>query len=269
MQINPDVQAKTQKKSLFRRKPKARLKIGKSYSGKKSSFIAQGVVVFREWDPKDRKYYHWEEWELTGFSEYDSWVEYDHYTRKVTIYEPVSVLEQYSAAELEAGQSIQLTVEDKPMVGTVKEVGLASVDYLKGKMSYQLFKDDLFQYATVRTEKGEISIEDYKVNNKMEKDFYLGRRLTKAQQKRMFGKSLHPIEWKTLLITGLITGFLIGPAIIPEREVVCTPRTVPTSSPTSNTSTSNLAENAQPSTSENCTSRWIFFSGGVGGGVGK
>ncbi len=251
------------KKSFFKKKPKARLKIGKTYQGEKTSFIAQGVVVFREWDPKDNQFYYWEEWELTGFNDYDSWVEYDHYTKKVSIYEPIDIVERIDASSLSKGQQLQLTVNNELLLGTVKEVGVATIDYLKGKMSYQLFPDDSFTYATIATPKGEVSVEDYRLNYKNEKDYYLGRRLSRKQQKAMFGKPIHPINWQTAAVWVIMGAFIFGPSLIPTTETVCTPRTVTSSvsRSTQSQSTSNLQQD--------CRTRRVFFSGSGGSSVGK
>lgn len=250
------------RKPFMRKKPQARLKIGQSYNGKKTSYIAQGVVVFREWDPKDKQFYYWEEWELTGFNDYDSWVEYDHYTKKIMVFEPIDIVEQINARDLTAGQRVRLTVNRQVVEGTVHEVGVASVDYLKGKMSYQLFSDDTFTYATINTPNGQISIEDYRINGKSEKDYYLGRRLSKKQQKDQFGKVLHPINWAGIGITAAVGAVIVGPMFIPSYETVCTPRTA---------ATQINAQDTVPSADPNqvCSRRRVFFSGGAGGGIGK
>lgn len=250
------------RKPFMKKRPQARLKIGQSYNGKKTSYIAQGVVVFREWDPKDKQFYYWEEWELTGFNDYDSWVEYDHYTKKISVYEPIDIVERINARDLVAGQKVRLTVNRKLVYGTVKEVGIASVDYLKGKMSYQLFEDDTFTYATIATAMGEVSIEDYRINGKYEKDYYLGKRLSKKQQKAQFGKVLYPVNWKGIALSAGIGAAVIGPSFIPSYETVCTPRTA---------ATQINAQDTVPTTDPNqvCTRRRVFFSGGAGGGIGK
>lgn len=257
---------------LTQKRPKARLKIGGVYNGKKTSFIAQGVVVFREWDERDKQFYYWEEWELTGFNDYDSWIEYDHYTKKVTVYEPVDIVEKFQAAGLRIGQKINVTIDRELVSGTVYEVGVADVEYLKGKMSYQLFADDRFSYAAVMTPRGTLSIEDYRVNNKNEKDYYVGRVLSKKQQKAMFGKSLHPFNWQGALKTGIFTIFFIflfAPEfawLIPRYETVCTPRTATPATSSSVASSQTLQDNQQT-----CSKRRVFFRGHSGGrgGVGK
>ena len=75
---------------LFNRKPnpRARIKIGQHFMGKKTSTTAEGYVIYKEWDATDNKHYYWEEWELRGFNKIDSWIEYDHYEKTVTLYEP-------------------------------------------------------------------------------------------------------------------------------------------------------------------------------------
>ena len=250
-------------KLAFLYRPKARLKIGRSYNGKKSSFIAQGVVVFREWDPMDKRYYYWEEWELTGFEDYDSWVEYDHYTKKISIYEPIDIVERIEARNLRKGQNVTLTVDRVPTTGRVKESGIGTVAYLKGKMSYQLFKDDVIHYATIKTgDRKEISVEDYKINQKNEKDYYAGRVLSKKQQKSLFGKTLKPINWAAVW-WALFFGLIILLPLIPQYETVCTPRIV-----TTNTSpTGDPRYQSNVITGQECRKVRVYGTGG--GGVGK
>jgi hypothetical protein len=258
------------KKPFMKKRPKARISIGSTYSGIKTSFIAQGVVVFREWDPNDKKFYYWEEWELTGFNDYDSWVEYDHYTKKISVYEPISIVEKINALDLHKGQQLQLTVNSRLVWGTVKEVGIASIDYLKGKMSYQLFEDDSFTYATISTDLGEVSIEDYRLNYNNEKDYYLGRTLTKKQQKAIFGKSLYPINWQAAVVPVVVGGLIVGPMFIPEYETVCTPRSASTSRQQASSLTTSVSKTPtpDPELKQDCHTRRVFFSGS-GGGVGK
>src|SRR5690606_7095444 len=73
-------------------RPKARMKLGKHLIGSPPwRSLPHGVVVYGEYDRADRTTYYWEEWELLGYENTDFWVEYDHYTRKVTLYRPVEV----------------------------------------------------------------------------------------------------------------------------------------------------------------------------------
>ena len=53
--------------------------------------------------------YRWEEWELVGFNNYDSWLEIDHYTRKVSIYEPIYFMEPIDPVNFRKGDTITLT----------------------------------------------------------------------------------------------------------------------------------------------------------------
>lgn len=261
-------------------RPKARFKIGERYSGEKTSFIAQGYVIFKEWDAEDQQYYYWEEWELTGFDNYDSWVEFDHYSQTLTVYEPVRAKETYDVKTLTKGEEVKLTLqgETEPIVGTVKEIGTGTVARLEGKMSYQLFNDDVIHYAEVKTGPKEVvSIEDYRQVVDRDYDYYKGRVLNHAEQKKLFGKHVAPISNLSIgsvIVFIVMMVFFLFPIImsaIPQYKTVCTPRSVPTTSrydaASSANSSSPTSTSASDTTGQNCQRVRVY--GGGGGGVGK
>ncbi len=255
-------------------KPKARLKIGHRYSGSKGTYIAQGYVIFKEWDKEDGRYYHWEEWELTGFDNYDSWVEYDHYSHELTVYEPFRATEQYEVMKLGKGSIVTLTTKNGTFNGVVDEAGTGTVVKLKGKMSYQLFDDDIIHYAELKTGPDTVvSIEDYRQTGDTDYDYYSGRRLTRKEQKVMFGKVLSPfpVGPRFMLYMLAIGGFMIW-SLIPQYQTVCTPRTATTNSSSLRTSQiqpNNTTPNSIANSQQNECKRVRMYSGGGGGGVGK
>lgn len=264
-------------------RPQARFKIGKRYRGETGSLIAQGYSIFKQWDAEDSQYYYWEEWELTGFDNYDSWVEYDHYSKKVTLYQPIRIKEIYDVQSLKKHDTIQLTLPGQatPSQGVVTEVGSGTIARLEGKMSYQLFSDDVIHYAEVDIEPGRvISIEDYRQVVDKDYDYYAGRVLDKAEQKKLFGRVITPFNWSRLwavFVWAFVALIFIEPIIasaIPRYETVCTPRTISAQSRYDATSTTPGASSAtSPSSPSNSPPeqecRKVRVYGGGGGGVGK
>ena len=69
---------------------RARLSPGEQLRGEGRPLSVTGCLLFKEWDPEDRRHYFWEEWQLSGMDDYDTWVELDHYDGRVHLYEPSS-----------------------------------------------------------------------------------------------------------------------------------------------------------------------------------
>lgn len=259
-------------------RPKARLKLGHRYLGKNLNLTARGYIIFKEWDQTDGKYYYWEEWELTGFNNYDSWVEYDYYSQNITVYEPVRAPEKYDVLNMQKGTSVALTINNLPVNGVVTEVGTGTVVKLRGKMSYQLFPDDVMHYAEVKTGPTTVvSIEDYRQTGDTDYDYYAGRRLNKREQKLMFGKTLTPIKisLKNALYGIFFLSFFVA-SIFPHYETTCTPRTTTpeitsnsqklvVGSPTNSTGRAPAVPNSYPQ--QDCHRVRVYGSGGDG--VGK
>ena len=51
---------------------RARLSPGEQLRGEGRPLSVTGCLLFKEWDPEDRKYYFWEEWQLSGMDNYDT-----------------------------------------------------------------------------------------------------------------------------------------------------------------------------------------------------
>ena len=256
---------------------KARLRLNQTYRGQGSRFIAKGYVIFKQWDKTDGKNYYWEEWELTGFDNYDSWVEYDHYSKNITVYEPIRVPEKYDVLSLTKGMAVTMTINKLPVSGIVKEAGTGTVVKLRGKMSYQLFSDDVIHYAEVKTgPHSVISIEDYRQTGDTDFDYYSGRVLSKSEQKLLFGKTLAPLNfsWKVIIYGLGFFGYLAS-SFIPHYETTCTPRTTTQGTVSYNqsvgsatskpTSSSAAVPNSVPQ--QDC--RRVRVYGDGGSGVGK
>ena len=133
------------------KRTKARLKINQILTGKKTNLRVVGCLLFREWDKKDKRFYYWEEWEITGLADYDSWVEYDHSDQTVSLYEPIRFTQTIDPTQLKKGQSFTVSEQDgKDHVVVVDEVGIGEIMNIKGKNTYQVFPKELMAYATLR-----------------------------------------------------------------------------------------------------------------------
>lgn len=269
---------------MLTKRPKARLKIGQQYIGQKIAATAQGYVIYKEYDQVDRKNYYWEEWELTGFNDYDSWIEYDHYTEKITLYEPIDLGLNLDPQQLSAGQSLSTTVDGRPVTLQVKEVGAGTVERREGTLTYHVFKGDVVAYAELTSNLGTISVEKY---NEKEYDIYLGRVLSKTAQKVELGRVIEPTK-VTKNLKSIIIWAIFGPlflvvlfadSLFPSYQSYCTPRTAASNTQsrtitTGSTTTTLPAPSYQPGdevtsqdANQTCYRRRIY--GGGSGGAGK
>ena len=171
-------------------------------------------------------------------------------------------------------QAISLTIDGKPQYATIEEIGTGHVKRLRGKMSYQLFPDDVIHYAEARLSDGKVvAIEDYRQTHDTDYDYYVGTPLSLNDQKQMFGRRITPLGL-TRKHSDSIGGFLylaffaiiVLISVIPHKETVCTTRSVPTTSPSSTV--------AQTTYSQDCKRVWVFgYSDSSGssssGGGGK
>lgn len=253
---------------IFSPRPKARLKINDHFMGEKTSTTATGYAIYKEWDKEDNKYYYWEEWEIRGLNDFDSWLEYDHYTGLVTLYEPVKVAHPIDPDTLHIGQAINTTIDGKAATMHVREVGHSTVARIEGTLSYHIFLNEPMVYAeigyTVGTESGVLSAERY---NTKEFDVYKGRVLKRADQKVLLGRVVQPLFKGTTVwsfISLLFFVGLIGLAFIPSYETYCTPRTATNPS---GTATSSSDKQVSQTDSQTCYKRTIY--GGGSSGVGK
>lgn len=214
--------------------------------------LPHGVVVYTEWDPVDRTTYAWEEWELLGYENTDFWVEYDHYTRKVTLYRPVEVNERLDPTQLRAGQELTVTLRGEQHRCTVGEVGAGTVARLDGAFTYDLQPGQQVAYAEVHGPGFVLSVEKF---DERVLDVYQGTVLDTAGQKTHFGKRVAPRNLSTKAVVGLVVAVLgVGwlASSCSQGTTTCTPRTV-------------VAEDGTTTvTEQHCVRRSLFGSGGLG-----
>lgn len=204
---------------MFLRKTKARLKIGSILRGAKTNFRVEGCLLFREWDATDKRWYYWEEWELLGLENYDSWVEYDHYEKKVSLYEPVRFATVIDPKSFRAGQTFTLNDATGLVYNVrVKEVGEGEIVAIHGKNTYQVFEGERMTYATLQmtrqggTSQQTVTVEKY---NDREYDAYKKTTLSPQRQKRLFGRTIAPLPWFEWIFIALVV-LLVGWSLIDE-----------------------------------------------------
>lgn len=194
------------------KRTKARLKINQILTGKKTNLRVVGCLLFREWDKKDKRFYYWEEWEITGLADYDSWVEYDHSDQTVSLYEPIRFTQAIDPTQLKKGQSFTVSEQDgKDHVVVIDEVGIGEIMNIKGKNTYQVFPKELMAYATLRDtgapkNRQLITIEKY---NNREYDAYRKVQLSNKEQKEMFGRTIKPIDWTTIIVIAIFIAIIL------------------------------------------------------------
>lgn len=189
---------------MFGKRTRARLKIGDVLRGTKTNFRVAGCLLFREWDAADKTHYYWEEWELLGLENYDSWVEYDQHSREVSLYEPIRFTTAIDPSALRRGQEFELTGDDGMRYQVVvSEVGTGEIVKIQGKNTYQVFEGESMSYATLQLQAEgaqltrRVTVEKY---NNREYDAYIKKPLTLQRQKALFGKTIAPLVWPWLLL---------------------------------------------------------------------
>ena len=181
------------------KRTKARLKINDVLRGKRTNFRAVGCLLFKEENPETKQTSYWEEWELTGLENYDSWVEYDHDSKVVSLYEPVRFAQRLEPEHLAAGNEFSITLEDGTVQTiTVAEAGEGTIMAIHGKNAYQVFEGEPMAYASLYytdAETGATTTYTVEKYNRREYDVYRKTPLSDAQQKELFGRLIRPRNW--------------------------------------------------------------------------
>ena len=170
----------------------ARLSPGEQLRGEGRPLSVTGCLLFKEWDPEDRKYYFWEEWQLSGMDDYDTWVELDHYDGRVYLYEPLRFVEQLDPGSLHPGQILTLTSGTDVYAARVVELGAGVLHKKVGTTSCHLARDEEMGYAEVELTdaRGATSRITFDSHGYRDLVSYRKRRLGRAEQRRLFGKAI-------------------------------------------------------------------------------
>lgn len=236
----------------------ARMKLGHALVGSPPwRSMPHGVVVYAEKDREDGRWYHWEEWELLGYQNLDYWVEYDHDTRKVTLYWPEDVPERLDPEQLRTGQQVTATVDGRAQQLRVGEVGAGTIRDLEGSFTYDLQKGQKVAYAELHGDGFVLSVEKF---DERVLDVYRGRELDAKAQKDHFGKVVAPRRRASWIVGGFVAVLLLtnlAGACSPDTRTDCTPRSLATAPPAGSTVVSEDANQI-------CYRRPVTGVGGLG-----
>ena len=171
---------------------RARLRPGEQLQGEGRPLSVMGCLLFKEWDPEDRRHYFWEEWQLSGMDDYDTWVEFDHYDGRVYLYEPLRFVEQLDPGSLHPGQILTLTSGTDVYAARVVELGAGVLHKKVGTTSCHLARDEEMGYAEVELTdaRGATSRVTFDSHGYRDLVSYRKRRLGRAEQRRLFGKAI-------------------------------------------------------------------------------
>ena len=171
----------------------ARLSPGEQLRGEEGRPLSvMGCLLFKEWDPEDRIYYFWEEWQLSGMDDYDTWVELDHYDGRVHLYEPLRFVEQLDPGSLHPGQILTLTSGTDVYAARVVELGAGVLHEVVGTTSCRLAQGEEMGYAEVELTDAQGATSRITFDSHGYRDLvsYRKRRLGRAEQRRLFGKAI-------------------------------------------------------------------------------
>ena len=245
---------------------RANLQVGDMLQGSAGTLSVRGCLLFKEWDAQDRCFYYWEEWQLVGGSNADTWVELDHDPGEILFYEPVRLQEAIEPWALTVGQRLQLTINGTPHQALVEEVTTGTLENVIGSPVCPLNIGETMTYAEVRLTDpagvtSRLTIDSHRFRDLLA---YRKTSLSTAQQKQLFGRVLY----NRRSVTGR-TGRNIGCAVV--AALVSIVLVGGLFSACSNPGRSN--GDADPtSTSHSGSSRSYRHRpvyGGGGGGVGK
>ena len=187
------------------------LQVGDLLQGTAGALSVTGCLLFKEWDSQDHCFYYWEEWQLIGASNADTWVEVDHDPGEVLFYEPVRLQEKIEPWALTVGQMMPLTINGVQHRGMVEEVTTGTLENVIGSPVCPLNIGETMTYAEVRLTDpagvtSRLTIDSHRFRDLLA---YRKTSLSTAQQKQLFGRVLY----NRRSVTGR-TGRNIGCAIV-------------------------------------------------------
>ena len=246
---------------------RANLQVGDMLQGSAGALSVRGCLLFKEWDTEDRCFYYWEEWQLIGGSNADTWVELDHDPGEILFYEPVRLQETIEPWALTVGQRLQLTINGAPHQALVEEVTTGTLENAIGSPVCPLNVGETMTYVEVRLTDPAGVTSRLTIDSHRFRDLLAYRKtpLSTAQQKQLFGRVLYnrrPVggEMNRKVIRGAFVGAIVSVALVIGMFSSCSPNRQ-FSGGADSTSTSD--------TGSSRTYRHRPVYGGGGGGVGK
>jgi len=246
---------------------RANLQVGDMLQGSAGTLSVRGCLLFKEWDAQDRCFYYWEEWQLVGGSNADTWVELDHDPGEILFYEPVRLQETIEPWALTVGQRLQLTINGAPHQALVEEVTTGTLENAIGSPVCPLNIGETMTYVELRLTDPAGVTSRLTIDSHRFRDLLAYRKtpLSTAQQKQLFGRVLYnrrPVggEMNRKVIRGAFVGAIVSVALVVGMFSSCSPNRQ-FSGGADSTSTSD--------TGSSRTYRHRPVYGGGGGGVGK
>ncbi|MBD5785669.1 DUF4178 domain-containing protein [Cellulosimicrobium terreum] len=209
----------------------------------------------------------WEEWQLRGQDGSDLWIEHDHDTSQVTLYEPVETTPPVVDMDgLVPGSRLTLGFDGQTHELAVRERGTGRILSVVGSFAEPFAVGQVVEYADLAGRGVLVSVERTVGRLGPTTSIYRGRRLDAAEQKRVFGRRLAPARGSArrislwAVVVALVVGVFASCQARSEGSgAACTPRTVVTSAPDGTPTTT--------SDGTTCYRRSVY--GGGGGGLGK
>ena len=183
------------------------LQVGDLLQGTAGALSVTGCLLFKEWDSQDHCFYYWEEWQLIGASNADTWVEVDHDPGEVLFYEPVRLQETIEPWALTVGQTMPLTINGILHRGMVEEVTTGTLENVIGSPVCPLNIGETMTYAEVRL------TDPAGVTSRLTIDSHRRRRLRQHRARRRTVLRLlqpWPLQWRRRSHQHLALGLLAG-----------------------------------------------------------
>lgn len=247
---------------------KAKLQVGSVVEGEQGPLYVRGYLLFKEWDQEDERFYMWEEWQLQGAAGNELWLELDHYSGDVVLYEPLPLAPGLNPAIMAPGRVFELSSPTGPVSLKVKSMSQGVLVESQGQTTCSLRPGETMGYAEVkvRTADGKsfkATVDSHRLADTV---VYRRRRLGAAEQKALLGQVIRRPRSGRLKVNR--TGFIIVlvlfftlhvvPALL--RRLFSGPRRTPSGSSTSSgTGSGSGGTSYRP--------RPVY--GGGGRGVGK
>ena len=245
---------------------RANLQVGDMLQGSAGNLSVRGCLLFKEWDTRDRCFYYWDEWQLIGGSNADTWVELDHDPGEILFYEPVRLQEAIEPWALAVGQRLQLTINGAPHQALVEEVTTGTLENVIGSPVCPLNIGETMTYVELRLTDpagvtSRLTIDSHRFRDLLA---YRKTTLSSAQQKQLFGRVLYNSR-----PVGGGAGRNIGCALVGAIVSIVLAVGLFSSCSSSSRSSGSTDSTSTSDSSSSRTYRHRPVYGGGGGGVGK
>lgn len=173
--------------------PRARLEIGTILNGQDGSLSVVSCLVFRERDREDGCFYSWEEWLLLGEGAQDVWLEVDHDTGEVFLYEPMPFTEPINARYLAPDQILTVTSGGVVYAARVTQVGAGELREVVGTADLRIRRGERLGYAELELTDAQGAITQATIDSHHLRDVLSYRKipLPASEQRRRFGRVLY------------------------------------------------------------------------------